>query len=56
MIVNYPVTFDDVKNAKIIFGPDITLLKGKSMRRKPAGVVTDSVGIPREILKSRKEL
>ena len=21
MIVNYPVTFDDVKNAKLIFGP-----------------------------------
>ena len=29
MIVNFPVTFDDVKNAKLIVGPDITLLKGK---------------------------
>ena len=36
-IVNCPVTFDDVKNAKLIFGPDITSLKGKSVRRKPAG-------------------
>ena len=56
MIVNCPVTFSDVKNDKLIFGPDITSLKGKSVRRKPASVVTDYVEIPREILESRKEL
>ena len=56
MIVNCPVTFSDVKNAKLIFGPDITSSKGKSVRRKPASIVTDYVGIPREILESRKEL
>ena len=41
MIVNFPVTFSDVKNAKLIFGPDITSLKGKAVRRKPDSVVTD---------------
>ena len=56
MIVNCPVTFSDVKNAKLVFGTDITLLKGKSVRRKPASVVTDYVEIPREILESCKEL
>ena len=56
MIVNCPVIFDDVKNAKLIFGPDITSLKGKLVRRKPASVVTDYIDIPRETLKSRKEL
>ena len=56
MIVNFPVTFSDVKNAKLIFGPDIISLKGKSVRRKLDSVVTDYVDIPREILKSRKEL
>ena len=56
MIVNCPVTFSDVKNAKLIFGPDITSLKGKSVRRKPDSVITDYVEIPREILDSRKEL
>ena len=40
IIVNCPITFDDVKNAKLIFGPDITSLKGKSARRKPASIVT----------------
>ena len=56
MIVNCPINFDDVKNAKLIFGPDITSLKVKSVRRKPASVVMDYVDIPREILESRKEL
>ena len=55
MIVNCPVTFDDVKNAKLVFGPDITSLKGKSVRRKPASH-TDYVEISREILESRKDL
>ena len=56
MIVNCPVTFSYVKNAKLIFGPDITSLKGESVRRKPASVVTNYVEIPREILEPRKEL
>ena len=47
MIVNFPVTFSDVKKAKLIFGPDITSLKRKSMRRKPDIVVTDYIEIPR---------
>ena len=46
-IVNYPVTFDDVKNAKLVFVPDITSLKGKSVRRKPDSVVAYYVEIPR---------
>ena len=56
MIVNSPVTFSDVKNAKLVFGPDITSLKGKSFRRKTDSVVTDYVEIPREILDARTEL
>ena len=56
MVVNCPVTFDDMKNAKLIFGPDITSLKGKSVIHKQASIVTDYVEITREILKSCKEL
>ena len=56
MIVNCPVTFDEVKNAKLVFSPDVTLLKGKQVRCKPASVVTDYVEISREILKLHKEL
>ena len=54
--INFSGTFDDVKNAKFVFGPDITSLKGKSVRRKPASVVKDYVEIHREILESRTEL
>ena len=56
MIVNCPVTFDEVKNAKLIFDPDITSLKCKSARHKPDIFVTDYIEIPREILESHKEL
>ena len=47
IIVNCPVTFEDVKNAKFIFGPDVTSLKGKLVNRKPTSIVTDYVEIPR---------
>ena len=56
MIVNCPVTFDDVKNDRLIFFLDVTLFKGKLVRRKPASIVTNYVEIPRYILESRKEL
>ena len=54
LIINCCTTFDNVKNAKLIFGPDITSLKCKSVRRKLASVVTDNVEILIEILKLRK--
>ena len=47
MIINCSVKFYDVKNAKLIFGPDVTSLKGKPVRCKPDSVVTDYVDIPR---------
>ena len=56
MIFNCSVNFSDAKNAKLIFGPDITSLKFKSVRRKPSSIVMDYVEIPREILESRKKL
>ena len=56
MMHHFPVTLQDVKNSKLIFGPDATSLKGKSASCKPASVVTDYVKIPREILESLMEL
>ena len=54
MIVNCPVTFEDVNNAKVFFGHNFTSLKGRSSRRKPSSVVTNYVEIPREILDFHK--
>ena len=54
MIVNCPVNFKDVTNAKQIFGPDVLSLKGKSVRRQPSAVIADYVEIPRAILDTLK--
>ena len=34
MLMNCPVTVEDIKNAENIFGPDIHVLKGKTVRQK----------------------
>jgi hypothetical protein len=50
MIKNFPVTPIDVTNANKTFGPDLTTLKGKTVRMTPPPVVTDYVQIPNEIM------
>ena len=56
MIINFPLTFYDVKTLNLFLVLISPLLKGKSVMRKPASVVTDCVDIPREILEPRQEL
>jgi hypothetical protein len=54
-IKNYPVTTEDVNNAKKIFGTNMSSLRGKSTRRKSTPVREDSIEIPEElILQNRK--
>ena len=50
MIVNFPVTPRDIKNANKIFGPNAPFMKGKSVRRLPEAVVSNYFEIPEEIL------
>jgi hypothetical protein len=50
MIKNFPVTSTDVANANTIFGPDLTTLKGKTVRITPTPVATDYVQILKEIM------
>eukprot|EP00957_Ditylum_brightwellii_P067028 5087982-Ditylum_brightwellii.AAC.1 len=42
---NCPITTQDIKNAKTIFGKDIGALKGKTTRKKPAAIVTDYIQV-----------
>ena len=49
-INNNPVTTDDIKIAKKIFGPDVGTLKGKTTCRKPLPVVNDYIEIPKELI------
>ena len=55
-IQNCPVTVEDVKIAEHIFGPDMSSLKGKSMRRKPKPVRKDLVEIPAEITEKHHDI
>jgi hypothetical protein len=46
---NLPITIEDIDSAELIFGPDIRALKGKTVRRKPAPVISNIIQIPREL-------
>jgi hypothetical protein len=56
MIKNFPISPTDITNAHKIFGPDIATLKGKTVRRTPAGVMTEYVKIPKEIISLNKNV
>ena len=53
IIQNCPVTVEDVNIAKKIFGPDMGTLKGKTTRKKPKPVKSDTVEIPPETTKEK---
>ena len=55
-IKNCPVTIEDINAAVKIFGPSISTLKGKSTRRTPAPVINDYIEIPKEIMKTHKDI
>jgi hypothetical protein len=56
LVKNNPVTIEDVKLAKKIFGPDIGALKGKKTRRKPNQVTEDLIAVPRELIQAQQHV
>ncbi|KAL7460225.1 hypothetical protein ACHAXS_000688, partial [Conticribra weissflogii] len=54
MIRNCNVTPEAVKNAYVIFGPDLDGLRGKTTQWKPERVLTEYVEIPRELIGANK--
>ena len=50
MISDCPVTPNAIKNAHLIFGPDLAGVRGRTVRRPPETVTTDYVQIPRVLL------
>ena len=46
MIINFPVIPDYINNAQKIFGRDVSILKGKTVRKQPPPVVSDYIAIP----------
>jgi hypothetical protein len=56
MILNCPVTVEDVTRAHKIYSPSIAALKGKTVRRSPEAVVTDLIKIPKAILQANMKV
>jgi Zinc knuckle len=56
MIMNCPITIDDVVRAEKVYGKNIAALKGKTVRASPSPVVTDYVEVPPEILEANSNI
>ena len=50
----FPVTVNDLTNARAIFAPDQPGLAGRSTRQKPQRVVPEYIGIPRVLYERHK--
>ncbi len=56
MIQDCPITTENIKHARTLFGPDLATIRGKTVRRKLTRVVTDYVDIPRTIVDVNKQV
>jgi hypothetical protein len=56
LLLNSPITAQDITNAETIFGKDIGSIQGKTTRTRPQRVITDFVKVPNGILKYHREI
>ena len=56
LILNCPVTLDDIKRASKIHGANIASLKGKTVRTKSDPVTSDYIAIPEAVLHANKNV
>jgi hypothetical protein len=54
LINNCPISSSNMSNARAIFGPDLASVRGKTVRKKPAPVVTDYVAVPCTLVEANK--
>ena len=46
---NHPLTVKDIANARVIYGPNLPGLAGRSTRQKPKLVEPEYMGIPQDL-------
>ena len=56
MILNCPITIEDVMRAENINGPSIQALIVKTIRKKPSPVVSDYLAVPHEIFEENRNV
>ena len=56
MIINCPLTIQDVMQAKNINGLSVQALKGKTICIKPSPVVSDYVAVPHTIFEENRNV
>jgi hypothetical protein len=54
-IKKLPIT-QDIKTAEMMFGQDIGMIKGKTVRKKPLPVASDYIEIPKELIDNHHEV
>jgi hypothetical protein len=54
LIANCSITSKDISNARMIFGPDLASIRGKTVRQAPEPVVTDYVAVPQTLIEANK--
>ena len=56
MIPNCPVTIQDIKNAELIWGPDLGCVKGKTVRQTLPKVRVENTSVPVPIMQQYKRV
>ena len=56
LILNCPVTLDDIERASNIYGTNIAALKGKTVRTKSDPVSSDYIAVPEDVLQANRNV
>ena len=56
LILNFPVTLDDIERASKIYGANIVALKGKTVRTKSEPFISDYIAVPEYVLQANRNV